>query len=127
MTAARYDRRMKRTIGIVVATLVWAGQAGCGGEDDCAKLGYLICEKSADCAGDGKARFASGGGATLTFDSESDCKSLYVTLGCSGDTEPVADPAACITAVEAASCVMTTEGMALAYPDSPACEDPPAN
>src|SRR5262245_58058065 len=94
----------------------------CGGESDCEKLGKLMCQKACACAEGDACRFAYGGSATVSFDRESDCVGLYVTLGCSGDEDPVMDPPACMDLMEAAACVSTTQGMALAFPEGPACE-----
>jgi hypothetical protein len=68
----------------------------------------------------------SQGGLTLTFDSEADCRSLFVTFGCSmGDAAAYNNAAACLPLVQAAACTGTGAEGAVAVPADPACESPP--
>ena len=110
---------MTRTVLVALAFLA----AACG-SDPCEDFGNLVCERACDCADGDECRFATGGGtATVTFDSESDCKGFYRLLVCGDDQDPVVDVEACSAAVEVASCIATAEGMALSFPEDPACED----
>ena len=67
----------------------------------------------------------SQGGFAITFDSEADCRGLFVTLGCSmGEAAAYNDGAACLPLVQAAAWTGTgTEG-AVEYPADVACESP---
>lgn len=84
-----------------------------------------MCAKACSCR-EGPTCAMAQGGATLTFDSESDCRVFFVSLGCSmGDKAAYNDAAACLPLVQAATCTGTgTEG-ALTFPPDTACGTPP--
>jgi len=101
------------------------GGMGGGSTDLCPQIGSAICEKACSCR-EGSACAVSGGGLTLSFDSDSNCRGLFVTLACSpGDMAAYNDAAACLPLVKAATCTGTgTEG-AVSFPMEMACQSPP--
>jgi len=102
-----------------------AGGTGGGSTGLCQQIASTICEKACSCR-EGPECAMSQEGLTLIFDSDSDCRGLFLTLGCSmGDMAAYNDAAACLPLVQAATCIGTgTEG-AVAYPTEMACQSPP--
>jgi len=85
-------------------------------------VGEAVCAKACSCR-EGPTCAISQGGFTIDFDSESDCKVFYVTLGCSkGDKAAYKDAAACQPLIGAATCTGTGTEAALSYPSDQVCE-----
>ena len=118
---------MRKLLGLVFVSLALST---CGGGSSsqslCQQIGAELCTKACSCR-DGAGCAMSQGTGTLEFDSESDCRALYVTFGCSmGDKAAYNDAAACLPLVQAAMCSSTGAEGAVAYPTSTACETPDA-
>jgi hypothetical protein len=115
---------MRKILFVVLAGL---SLATCGGDGDsglCQQIGNALCAKACSCT-EGPACAMSQGGLTLTFDSEADCRGLFVNLGCSmGDAAAYNDAAACLPLVQAATCTGTGTEAAVAVPADMACQAP---
>lgn len=100
------------------------GGGGGGGGSKCAQIGAAICAKACSCR-DGAACAISQGGFTIDFDSEADCKVLFVTVGCSmGDAKAYNDATACLPLAQAATCASTGAEGAATFPADMACQSP---
>lgn len=118
---------MRRIVGLVLVGLsfVACGGGGEGSSGACQQIGGLVCQKACSCR-EGPTCALSQGGLTVTFDSESDCRGFFVTLGCSmGDMAAYNDAGACLPLVQAATCTGTGTDGALAFPSDMACQAPP--
>jgi hypothetical protein len=81
-----------------------------GGESPCESAGNALCEAACACGGADGCIFADSGGS-LTFDSEADCKDLFVGLGCMGDDGSLDNQFDdCTAAVDGAQCVDPGDG-----------------
>ena len=118
---------MGKILVLVVASLSFATCGDSGGSSSglCQQIGTAMCAKACSCR-EGPTCATSQGGLTLTFDTETDCTGLFVTLGCSmGDMAAYNDAAACLPLIQAAACTGTgTEG-AVELPADMACQAPP--
>jgi hypothetical protein len=114
---------MRKLLVVLVAALSLVSCGG-GGSGLCQEIGGLLCDKACACR-EGSACAMEQNGLTISFDSESDCRALFVAFGCSrGDAAAYNDAAACLPLVEAATCTGTgTEG-AVSLPADPVCESP---
>ena len=99
--------------------------SACGGDDDdsggssCEQAGHAICTAACACRDGASCAVTDETGAgTISFDSESDCVGLYVTLGCSGGGDGSIDFDACVADVEAAECSGTGADGAVISPAS---------
>jgi len=89
----------------VASLLVVLALGACGGgQSACEAAGLDLCDRACSCATDGKCRIVSGG-ASITFDTQTDCEALYVTLGCSGGGDASVDFDACQGDLAVAACV----------------------
>jgi len=116
---------MRKLLGLVVVgvALVSCGGDG-GGSGLCQQIGTATCSKACGCRTGGTCA-VSQGGLTVDFNSESDCRAFFVTLGCSmGDKAAYNDAAACLPLVQAATCTGTGADGALSYPPDIACQSP---
>lgn len=118
---------LRMLVTLCAAALFFTALGACGGDrgdddDDgssCAGAGRAICQAACDCReGDGCGITDAAGGATLGFDTPSDCEGLYVTLGCSGGGDGSIDFAACSADVEVAECQGTGTDAAVVLPAS---------
>jgi hypothetical protein len=100
--------------------------AGCG-ESKCSEAGHKICEKACACrAGDGCAITTGPPNfVTFSFDSESDCVGLFVTLGCTGGGDDSVDYAACSEALDDHQCVESGGAGEMGLLSPPECEAQP--
>ena len=116
---------MRKFLGLVFVSLALSTcGSGSSSESVCQQIGTQLCAKACSCR-DGAGCAMSEGGATLEFDSESDCRGFYVTLACSaGDKAAYNDAPACLTMVQAATCASTGAEGAVTYPTSTACGTP---
>jgi hypothetical protein len=90
----------------------------------CEQIGTAICQKACACL-DGPMCAVSQGGLTVNFDTEADCRGLFVTLGCSsGDKAAYNDAAACLPLVQAATCTGAGTDAAVLFPPDMACQSP---
>lgn len=113
---------MRKVLGFVTLTLLLAGTTNCGSDESlCEKVGKAVCAKACSCR-EGPTCGLSEGAATFDFESESDCKILLVTLGCSNsENSGYKDAAACLPLVEAGTCTGTGTEAAFSYPTEMAC------
>ncbi len=110
-------------LSLALAFAALAPLAGCddSGASPCEEAHSLLCQRACDCrSGEGCAARSEGdgGAVTISFDNLADCRSLYITLGCSGGGDDKIDFPACTTALEAATCQdpPDAEGGALILP-----------
>jgi hypothetical protein len=116
---------MRKNIGLVLVTVLWLS-CGSGSQSTCEMIGTLTCQKACACL-DGPACQISQGGASFSFETESDCRVLLVSLTCSQNGGAMAynDANACLPLIQAATCTGTGADAALAYPGDNACDSPP--
>ena len=117
---------MRKILGLVMACLSLMTCGGSSGSQGlCQQIGAVACQKACSCR-EGPTCAMTQGGGTLTFDTEADCRGLYITFGCSqGDTAAYNDAAACLPLMQAATCTGTGVEGAMSYPADPACDSPP--
>ena len=116
---------MRKILMLMVAGLSLVSCGSDGSSGLCQQIGNTVCEKACSCR-EGPTCAMSQDGLTLTFDSESDCRALFVTLGCSqGDMAAYNDAAACLPLVQAATCTGTGTDGAVSLPADLACQSPP--
>ena len=116
---------MRKHIGLVLVALLWLSCSSSGSQSTCEQIGTLTCQKACACL-DGPGCQLSQGGASLSFNTEADCRVFYVSLACSQNGGAMAynDDAACLPLIQAAMCTGTGTEAALAYPADNACQSP---
>lgn len=115
---------MSKILALVMAGLLLV-TCGSGSPSVCGQIGTATCQKACSCR-EGPTCALEQGGFTVTFDTESDCRGFFVTLGCSqGDMAAYNDAAACLPLVQAATCTGTGVDGALSFPAEMACQSPP--
>ena len=104
------------SLSFSLATLLGAG---CGDDETpCETYGNSLCEQACDCTEGEECVVGdpNSPGVTFSFDGESDCKALYVGLGCSVDSEQQPDFDACIESLDQGSCQTDPEGNVFSVP-----------
>ena len=111
--------------GSIVITGLSACTSGGSGETSasdgpCETAGRKICERGCACGAECKTGFQTnfGGATTFTWSDQADCEGNYVTSRCRNGGDPAVDYAACLDAVNAATC--TDESLVVPT----ACEPP---
>jgi len=119
---------MRKVLLSLMAALSLASCGGDSGGKVCKQIGTTLCKKACACRDGGPKCIISQGGFGIEFDSESDCRALFVTFGCSqGDMAAYNDAAACLPLAEAATCMGTGEEASVEFPADPVCETPPTD
>jgi len=115
---------MRLVLGLVAGGVMLMSCGGDGSQGLCQQIGSAVCSKACSCRTGGTCA-VSQGGLTVDFNSESDCRGFFVTLGCSmGDKAAYKDAATCLPLMQAATCTGTGADGALSYPPDTACESP---
>lgn len=116
--------RLAASVAVIAVTVsACSSEPASGSGSPCEDAFAALCDKAATCGTSGKVAFVSatgdgGSGATLSFGSAADCKTLY-GAGCA--SKAPADVPACKSAAGAAECKPQGNGTsALVFPT--ACE-----
>src|SRR5688572_24836795 len=106
---------MRHTIALHALAL---GGSACGGDENaCKPAGEKMCELGCACPSpDGECQID-----LVRFENEADCRDFFVGLRCAGGGRDDIDHAACLSALDTATC--SEFGMALALPEE--CKPPP--
>jgi len=115
---------MRNVLGLVTACVLLVGcGGGSGGSGLCQQIGNTACAKACACRTGGTCAVSQGGFA-VDFNSESDCRGFFVTLGCAMGDKSYQDAVACLPLVQAATCTGTGADGALSFPPDTVCQAP---
>lgn len=111
---------------VVVLALACGGSGNSGAGSPCAQVGAATCNEACACTDGPGCIISSQDGLTITFDTETACRTFLVNVACSDSTMPAYnDAAACLPLVQAAMCTGTGTTASLDFPTDPACQTPP--